>query len=194
MNKKITSLLMVLFTILGFSQDNKGKIQSYLEQNKTKFNLTSQDISDWYIQSTGNSESTKIDTYWILQRYQGIEIYNALSNVWVKNDEIINVENGFIPNISQKVNTTNPSLSVLNALQKGFLAVNATTISCQITETISSTEYKISNGNLTEEPISAKLVFQPFKNTLKLAWDFTFYTQDHKHLWSIRKKRYGYFL
>jgi hypothetical protein len=54
MNKKITSLLMVLFTILGFSQDNKGKIQSYLEQNKTKFNLTSQDISDWYIQSTGN--------------------------------------------------------------------------------------------------------------------------------------------
>ena len=186
MNKKITSLLMVLFTILGFSQDNKGKIQSYLEQNKTKFNLTSQDISDWYIQSTGNSESTKIDTYWILQRYQGIEIHNALSNVWVKNDEIINVENGFIPNISQKVNTTNPSLSVLNALQKGFLAVNATTISCQITETISSTEYKISNGNLTEDPISAKLVFQPFKNTLKLAWDFTFYTQDHKHLWSIR--------
>ena len=186
MNKKITSLLMVLFTILGFSQDNKGKIQSYLEQNKTKFSLTSQDVSDWYIQSTGSSESTKIDTYWIMQRYQGVEIHNALSNVWMKNDEIINIENGFIPNINQKVNTTSPSLSVLNALQKGFLAVNSTSISCQITETISSTEFKISNGNLTEDPISAKLVFQPIKNTLKLAWDFTFYTQDHKHLWSIR--------
>lgn len=186
MNKKITSLLMVLFAILGFSQDNKGKIQSYLEQNKTKFNLTSQDVSDWYIQSTGNSESTKIDTYWIMQRYQGVEIHNALSNVWMKNDEIINIENGFIPNISQKVNTTTPTLSVLNALQKGFLTVNATAVSCQITETISSTEFKISNGNLTEDPISAKLVFQPVKNTLKLAWDFTFYTQDHKHLWSIR--------
>ncbi|MFZ4107018.1 T9SS-dependent M36 family metallopeptidase [Flavobacterium sp.] len=186
MNNKITSLLMVLFSILGFSQDNKGKIQSYLEQNKTKFSLTSHDVSDWYIQSTGNSESTKIDTYWIMQRYQGIEIYNALSNVWMKNDEIINIENGFIPNISQKVNTTTPSLSVLNALQKGFLAVNATSVSCQITETISSTEFKISNGNLIEDPISAKLVFQPIKNTLNLAWDFTFYTQDHKHLWSIR--------
>ena len=89
MNKKITSLLMVLFTILGFSQDNQGKIQNYLEQNKAKFNLTSQDISDWFIQSTGNSESTKIDYYYILQRHQGIEIHNALSNVWIKNDEII---------------------------------------------------------------------------------------------------------
>jgi len=186
MNKKITSLLMVLFTILGFSQDNKGKIQTYLEQNKTKFNLTSQDVSDWFIQSTGNSESTKIDTYWILQRYQGIEIHNATSNVWVKNDEIINIQNGFIPNINQKVNTTTPSLSVLNALQKGFLAVNAPAVTCQIIEAVSSTEFKISNGNLTEEPITAKLVFQPVKNTLKLAWDLIFYTQDHNHLWSIR--------
>ncbi len=186
MNKKITSLLMVLFTILGFSQNNSGKIQTYLDQNKSKFNLTSQDVSDWYIQSIGNSESTKIDTYWILQRYQGIEIYNATSNVWVKNDEIINVLNGFIPNITQKVNTTTPSLSVLAALQKGFLAVNATAVTCAITETVSSTEFKISNGNLTEDPITAKLVFQPVKNSLKLAWDFTFYTQDYKHLWSIR--------
>ena len=145
MNKKITSLLMVLFTILGFSQDNQGKIQTYLEQNKAKFNLTSQDISDWFIQSTGNSESTKIDTYWILQRYQGIEIHNATSNIWVKNDEIINIQNGFITNINQKVNTTTPSLSVLNALQKGFLAVNAPSVTCQIIETVSSTEFKISN-------------------------------------------------
>ncbi len=186
MTRKITSLLMVFFTILAFSQDNKGKIQNYLNQNKTKFNLANQDISDWSVQSIGNSESTKIDTYWIIQKYQGIEIYNATSNVWIKNDEVINLLNGFIPNISQKINTTTPTLSVLAALQKGFMSVNAPAISCEIIETISSTEFKISNGDLTEDPITAKLVFQPVKNSLKLAWNFTFYTQDHNHLWSIR--------
>jgi hypothetical protein len=184
--KKITSLLMILFTVLGFSQINKEKIQTYLEQNKTKLNLTSQDISDWYIQSTGNSESTKIDTYWLSQKYQGIEIHNAVSNVWVKNNEIINVVNGFISNINQKSNTTTPSLSALAGLQKGFLALNITPISCDIIENISASEFKISNGNLTEDPVSAKLVFQPINNMLKLAWDYTFYTQDYKHLWSIR--------
>jgi extracellular elastinolytic metalloproteinase len=184
--KKITSLLMILFSILGFSQDNKEKIQTYLNDNKAKFNLTNQDISDWFVESIGSSESTKIDTYWIKQRYQGIEIYNALSNVWVKNDEVINVINGFLPNINQKVNTTTPTLSALNALQKAFVSVNATDVNSQIIETISNNEFKISNGNLNEEPIKAKLVYQTEKNTLKLAWDLTFYTQDQKHLWNIR--------
>lgn len=186
MNKKITSILMLLITVLGFSQISNQKIQSYLEENKTKLNLTSQDISDWHIQSTGNSESTMIDTYWLVQKYQGIEIYNAVSNVWVKNNEIINVVNGFIPNINQKVNTTTPTLNVEAAIQKGFLALNENALSSNIIATVSPTEYKLSNGALTEDPISAKLVFQPVGNTLKLAWDFTFYTQDYKHLWSIR--------
>lgn len=186
MNKKITSVLMILFTVLGFSQVSKEKIQSYLDQNKTKFNLTSQDISDWYVQSTGNSESTKIDTYWLAQQYQGIEIYNAVSNVWVKNDVIINVVNGFISNIDQKVNATTPSLSVTSALQKAFLALNENPIDANIIEVLSATEYKLSNGNLSEDPIAAKLVFQPVDNNLKLAWNYTFYTQDYKHLWSIR--------
>lgn len=184
--KKITSLLMILFSILGFSQDNKGKIQNYLNENKAKFNLTDQDISDWFVESTGSSESTKIDTYWIKQRYQGIEVFNGVSNVWIKNDEVINIENGFISNLSGKINTATPTLSVLNGLHKAFIAVNATDINGQIIETISEREFKISNGNLNEEPITAELVFQPVGESLKLAWDFTLNTQDHNHLWSIR--------
>lgn len=184
--RKITSLVMILFTVLGFSQDNKGKIQNYLDQNKAKLNLSSTDISDWFIESIGTSESTQIDTYWIKQRYQGIEIFNGVSNVWVKNDEVINVQNGFISNISQKINTTTPTLSVLNALQKGFMAVNAVDINGQIIDNKNDKEYKISNGLLSDEPITAELVYQPVGSSLKLAWDFNFYTQDHNHLWSIR--------
>lgn len=183
--KKITFLLMILFTSLGFSQDVKSKIQSYLEDNKNKLNLTDQDISDWFIESDGNSDVTKIDNYYIKQRFQGVEIYNAVSNVWVKNDQVINVVNGFLANVNQRTNTTTATLTVLAALQKGFIAVNATPVNAQIIENNNSNEYKISNGNLTDEPITAELVFQPVKDKLKLAWNFTFYTQDHNHLWSI---------
>ncbi|MEC4004160.1 T9SS-dependent M36 family metallopeptidase [Flavobacterium sp. SUN052] len=182
--KKITSLLMILFTIVGFSQDNKGKIQTYLSQNKAKYNLTDQDISDWFIESTGTSESTKIDTHWIKQRYQGIEVFNGVSNVWIKNDQVINVENGFISNLSAKINTTTPTLSVLSALSKGFLALNETNTNGQITETISPTEFKISNGN--NDAITAELVYQITGNSLKLAWDYTIATQSGNHIWSIR--------
>lgn len=182
--KKITSLLMILFSILGFSQENKGKIQNYLNENKAKFNLTEQDISDWFVESTGSSESTKIETYWIKQRYQGIEVFNGVSNVWIKNDQVINIENGFISNLSGKINTTTPTLSVLSALSKGFSVLNETNTNGQITETISPTEFKISNGN--NEVITAELVYQITGKSLKLAWDFTIATQNGNHIWSIR--------
>jgi len=184
--KRFTTLLLLLVTVLGFSQDKKGKIQNYLDENKTKFNLTNRDISDWFVESTGSSESTKIDTYWIKQRYQGIEIYNALSNVWIKNDEVINLVNGFIPNISQKTNTTTPTISVLNALHKAFESLKSKDINGQIIESISDKEFKISNGNLNDYPIKAELVFQPIGNSLKLAWNFVFYTQDMNHYWDMR--------
>lgn len=175
---------MILFSVLGFSQENKGKIQTYLNQNKAKYNLTDQDISDWIIESVGSSESTKIDTYWLKQRYQGIEIYNSATNVWVKNDEVINIENRFVTNIAQKINTTTPNLSVLNALSKGFLELNEINTNGEIVETISANKFKISSGN--DEGIKAELVFQPIENTLKLAWDYTIPTSNGSHLWSIR--------
>ncbi|MEC4047897.1 T9SS-dependent M36 family metallopeptidase [Flavobacterium sp. SUN046] len=184
--KKIALLLVFLTSALGYSQDMKAKIQSYLEQNKTTLKLNSQDISDWFIESDGNSDVTKIDNYFIKQRYQNIEIYNAVSNVWVKNGEVINVANRFLPNISQKVNTTTPSLTALQALNKAFALVDVNPSSNEIIETIGANEFKISNGALTEDPIHAELVYQVVKNNLKLAWNFTFYTPDYKHLWDIR--------
>lgn len=177
---------MILFTIVGFSQDNKGKIQDYLNRNKTKLNLTSQDINDWIIESTANSESTKITNYYIKQRFQGIEIYNALTNVWVKDNEVINAGNRFYNNISQKVNTTTPSLSVTQALNKALVHLNLASFQSNIIETKSDKEFKLSNGNLSDDPILAELVFQSVNQSLRLAWDYSFYTQDYKHLWSVR--------
>jgi extracellular elastinolytic metalloproteinase len=184
--KKITLLVFSLFSILAFSQDNKLKIQDYLNQNKEKFDLTTQDIADWFIESDGNSESTGINNYYIKQRYQGIEVYNAVSNVWVKNDQVINVMNRFYPNLAQKTNTTTPTLQVLQALEKAFQHVQNPLNNNEIVGQKATYEYSISNGNLTEDPIKAELIFQPVaNNNLKLAWQFTFYTQNHKNLWEI---------
>ena len=77
---------MILFTVVGFSQDYTGKIQTYLNANKDKLQLTTSDINDWVIESTENSESTGIENYFIKQRYQGIEIFRSVTNVWVKNN------------------------------------------------------------------------------------------------------------
>lgn len=185
---KKSLLLLFLFTIsLGFSQEPIAKIQEYLNKNKTKFELTNQDISDWTIESKTNSDATKIDNYFIKQRYLGIEVFNSNSNVWVKKGEVINMHLAFVPNLSQKVNTTTPVVSVLDALSNARQLLNDSGVNSQIIEEVSSREFKISNGSQIESPVLAELVFHENEDkTMRLAWDLNFYSQDSKHLWSVR--------
>jgi extracellular elastinolytic metalloproteinase len=181
-------LLLFLFTIsLGFSQEPTVKIQEYLINNKAKFELTNQDISDWIVESKANSESTKIDNYYIKQRHQGIEVFQSNSNVWVKNGAVINMHNAFVSNLSQKVNTTTPSVSVLDALSNVRQLLNDSSVNSQIIETVSARKFRISNGNQIDSPVLAQLVYQLNEdNTIRLAWDLNFYSQDSNHLWSVR--------
>ncbi|MET0760676.1 MAG: T9SS-dependent M36 family metallopeptidase [Flavobacterium sp.] len=186
--KKITLLLLFLIPIVGFSQSNTEKIQNYLNANYSKLELTNNDINDWIIESEASSTSTNINNYYVKQRYNGTEIFGAVSNFWMKNGEVINVGNRFISNIAQKANATTPTLTVLEALSKAITLLEISNSgSFQIIETKSPKEFKISNGILVEDPIAAELVYQLTEdNKLKLAWDFTIYTPGFQHLWNVR--------
>lgn len=177
----------LLLSILGFSQTPIEKIKEYANENKVKFGLTSQDISDLVIVNDFSSETTGINNYHVKQRIAGIEIFNSDSNFWIKNDEVINGGEEFISNLNQKINTSSPSLSVIDALT-GILSQidNNQLNSVQILES-GSNKYKLSNGILVEDPIRAQLVyFQTEANTIRLAWDYEFYSQNTKHLWNLK--------
>ena len=184
--KKITTLFGLFAFAIAFSQSGSSKIQNYLNSNTIKYNLTSSDVQDWIIESHANSTSTNIDNYYIVQRYNGIEIFGAVSNVWIKNGAIINMGNRFVKNISQKANSSTPSLSVLQGLTiaKNLLSINNSNENV-IIESSNSRNFKISNGTL--ENINAKLVYQQTEdNKLTLAWDYTIDVIGHEHLWSVR--------
>lgn len=185
--KRILLLFVMLICMSGFSQTNKQKIQSQLSTEMKKFGLTTKDIADWVVESEVTSETTKITNFYIVQRHQGIEIFNAQSNVSMKNGKIINISNNFKKNVAQKVNQTKPTLSALEAIDGAYsrLGIKKTT-SFTIVETINDKSFKLSDG-IQEDLISAKLVYQSTKDDkLKLAWAFQFYSPDGKHLWDIR--------
>lgn len=178
---------MLFISSFGFSQAPTGKIQQYLNDNRGKYNLTSQDIQEWFVESEASSTNTGINNYYIKQKYQGIELFNSVSNIWVKNNEVINGGQGLISNVSSKINTTTATLSVLDGLNSALTLLEIhDSGNHQIIETIDVRNYKISNGNL-DDPITAKLVYQLTEdNHLRLAWDFTIDIVGHNHMWSVR--------
>ncbi|HSN47898.1 MAG TPA: M36 family metallopeptidase, partial [Flavobacterium sp.] len=152
-----------------------------------KFGLTSKDVADWVVESEVTSETTKITNYYIVQRHQGIEIFNAQSNISMKNGSVINIGNNFKKNVAQKVNATSPKMSALEAAASAYFLLGITNQnSFAIVETINDKSFKLRDG-IQEDLISAKLVYQPTKDDkLKLAWALQFYSPDGKHLWDVR--------
>ena len=184
--KKITLLLVLFISFCGFSQTPTEIIQRHLDQNYAKLDITKQDINDWIIESEASSESTKINNYYVKQRHQGIEIFGAVTNFWIKNKEVINVGNRFVKNASQKANATTPNISVLDGLNFAKNQLNITSVSSHEILEQTGKKYKISNGNL-EDPITAALVYhQTEDEKLRLAWDFTIDIVGHQHMWSVR--------
>lgn len=184
--KKITLLTVLLVSLAGFSQSSKQLIQSYFDANRTKMALSSQDVSDWIIQSEVPGSGTKITSTYIVQRYQGTEVFQSFSNFAVKDGKVLNAGSRFVSNIAQKVNATTPSLSVIQAVTAAYskLGITART-NYTIQETLNSKSFMLSDG-VQEDPISAKLVYQTVGEKLNLAWALQFYSPDGNHLWDLR--------
>ena len=186
--KKTLFTLFLLCSVCSFSQTERQTIQNYLEKNKATFNLSSDDIQDWSVQSRGNSESMGTDNIYIIQQYGGTEVFNALSTVALKNANVSYFANNFIANLRSKIANATYSYSASQALNKVYslLDINVT----DVISVISSKDTKhivLTSGIGLDEHVLANLVYQ--KNNLNkyvLCWDLTIHTVAHNHLWSIR--------
>ena len=186
--KKITLLTAFFVAVTGFSQSSKQKIQTYLDNNREKLRLTTQDVSDWVIESEVPGSGTGITSTYVVQRHQGIEVFNAQSNVWIKGGSVLNMESNFRANVASRVNTTTPNLTVLQAIASAYSKVGVTKpTNFTIVETLSNKTFKLNDGIDLEEVISAKLVYQTTKeNQLNLAWGFQFYSPANGDLLDLR--------
>ncbi len=186
--KKITFLVVLLFSMSGFSQTPLEKIKSYVNDNRSKLNLQNQDISDLVIVNDFSSEVTGILNYHVKQRYAGIEVLSSDSNFWIKNGLVIHGGKEFIGNLNQKISNTQPSITVSNGFEKAMASLkNTVAVSFSIIENDGITSFKLSNGSLNDNPVIAKLIYiDNSDSSLVLAWDYEFYTQDFNHLWRIK--------
>lgn len=186
--KKNILFIIYLLPFFVFSQSNEEIIQNYLKNPATRNIISTNDFKDWVIQSEGSFTTSGIENCFVVQRYQGIEIFRAVSNFAIKNKKIIDVQKRVVDDVSNKVNTTTPFLSVLDALAKAYFQLGITVKDkFNVIENLGSNKFKLSNGLGIEEPVNASLVYQQLnENKLILAWDFTIHTPNHDHIWSVR--------
>lgn len=170
--KKILLNLLVLLPFAVSSQNEKQQIENYLTENYNSLGLTLNDVSDWIIESEASSKSTKINNFYIKQRFQGKEIFHSLTNVWMKNGTIVDFKSKFVNNLQNKINATTPVYDLEQSLQKAKMELGVASPTTYIVlEEKENTKYKLSNQNL--RPIKAQLLYVlNDKNELRLSWSF----------------------
>lgn len=186
---KSSSLIIALLCASGlFAQDSRTIIQDYLDQNRTELKLSTSDFSEWIIDKEYTSESTGITHVYINQTINGIEIMNGLANFNILDGEVFSMGDRLVKDVAKKYNTSSPTLSPQNAIQKAAELLGLDLIEpLRIEDVKSTTEFLFSKAGISLEDIPVKLVYEyTERDEVRLAWDLSINTLDAQNWWSMR--------
>jgi hypothetical protein len=186
--KKLFLLIAIICVNVGVAQDFKATINSYMDTNRSALGLQDQDIEGLNIDSQSYSKSMDVHNVWVTQQFNSIDIFNSTSSFAVKNGTVVNASLSFISTITEKVNTTSPSISPAMAITNAANALGIQSPSdLVLLETLSDHSFIYSNANISLENIPVKLVYQHTQDEkLRLAWDLSIYLLDASHYYSVR--------
>jgi gliding motility-associated-like protein len=181
-------LCLSLFFVTTSAQEYNGIIQDYLNKNTKELGVEAADVQQWFVESQLYSKTTQITHVHIKQKFQGIEIYNAMANFAIKDNKIFYVGNSLVDNISQKISNASFGLNAGQAILKALpqLEMNMPTESIQMLSSSDNKKYVYVARGASPENIHAKKVLQPTDDAIKAAWEITMYTNDYKHMWNVR--------
>jgi extracellular elastinolytic metalloproteinase len=164
----------------------------HLRKNKQTLHLTDADINDVVLSGQSVSKNSGVKHIYLQQRYQGIEIHNAVSNVNVtKDDQVLNVGDRFQKDASHRVAARQSApiaapAAVAAAARHVGLALKQD-LAVQRQTGAKNGETVFSTGGIALEPITAKLVYLPLADgSLRLAWEVSIYELSAQNWWEVR--------
>ena len=191
------SWLLFLCLIASFSLFAQNKLSSsqygaliteYLKTSTKTSKASSTKTEDIFVTREVYSEKTGIVNVYLNQTYKGIKIFNAISSVGIKNNKVFHFADNFKGEVLiNQVNTSTPSLSVSQAIQKAVSHFSLGTLTNLNLLEVKNGKEIYSNGGVSQENIPVEQVYFELQDgSLKLAWDLSIYTLDSNHWWSVR--------
>jgi extracellular elastinolytic metalloproteinase len=194
MKFNITNLFFILGLLTAHSaiaqvQTPVDQALRYIEENHADWGLTDQDVSDLTINDLYTSKHNGVTHVYLLQRFEGIKVYNALNTINIlPNGRVLFVGNRFLPNLADKINTTAPSLSAADAIQAAAAHLDLEApLMLRLKEEIDDQTFIYEGEDLSRSDIQVQLAFQPTQEgKVKLAWDLAIEDHHSADYWSVR--------
>jgi len=197
MNRRLLySRLLLLTSLFAFlaiglsAQDRSARETAlrFLQENPSKFELTSNDVSDVKIVREYRTKHNGVTHVWVQQQQHGIPVFNGLFGLHVKqNGEVVHLGHRFVNDLSNRINTKLPSLSAAKAVEMamvdlGFAGFPVPSLRNKTNEQ----NFVFEGGSISksEIPVSASFVLTN-NGTVRLSWQMTIDQANTSDLWTI---------
>jgi len=152
-----------------YSQEkNKAKIDNYLGE---QFSLK----SNQYSIKSSIETNPNYDVYYVQQKFNNIDVHNAISTMAVKNGEVKSYNNRFVNENFGQNSLLTPKIDSYTAISKGLNELN-------IKKFKNSPQGWLHNNS---NNIESNLKYVVNENKLYLCWNFNIVTPDHKNWYDI---------
>ena len=163
---------------------------AFIQANREALGLSETDLADLKVTDMYQTKDTGVTHIYLRQRHNGIEVATANININIAADgSVINLNSRFVSNLTENVNGATPTLTAVAAAAAAarHLKLNITQ-PLVVEESLGGADQAavLSDGGFSINPIPARLVYQPYKDGIRLAWDITIYQLNALHWWNLR--------
>jgi extracellular elastinolytic metalloproteinase len=162
----------------------------HVAAHEAEFGLSDVDVSDLRLSSWVPSESNGLTNVYLQQRVKGIDVFGAMLNVAVRSDgSVFRVASSAVAGAAEMADTATPAMTDVQAARSA-----AQILGLPLTSSLASRaqargadrERVLGDGGISQDPITAHLVYDRDGKGLRLTWELGINELDAQHWWAIR--------
>jgi extracellular elastinolytic metalloproteinase len=186
----VTSFLLLTFFLSTqtYAQNALNIALNHFEIQRESLGLTSADIQNFRISDEYSSRHNGVTHIYLQQQYEEINLVNAITNFNILPDgKVVSMGNRFIQNLASKVNTTQPNITPLAAVNTMIAHFKIETNETPSLERqMTAHHFVFKKEGIALEPVNVRLMFQPVNNQkeVRLVWQVDIYELDAQN-WRV---------
>ena len=168
--------------------DERDVALSYVRANAAELGATSADVADLVVTSSSRSTASGVTHVNLNQRFRGLEVFGAHATVNVAADgRVIFVGGRFVRGLAGDASGS-AELGATEAVEEAADELrldDPKNLRVLESEGGAARETAVSGGGISDEPIPARLGWQPTADGLRLAWQLVIDDSSDSHLWNV---------
>jgi len=160
---------------------------SYADANAAELGVTRADVADLFVTSSYRSSHNGVTHVNLNQRFQDLEVFGGHATVNVAVDGKVVFAAGSFVNGLRAAAAAEADLAATEAVEEAADALDlAEPSGLRVLRRSggAAQETVVSDGGISDEPIPARLGWQPTADGLRLAWQLTIDDSSDVHLWN----------